>query len=557
MIFFAALFIVIIVVFIWRSYDESSSSESFSSISNSKGRYSSLKNRKDITLKTSYIKEFADVSKSFYSFLYNLAHDSRCVGLLNELPGMDQINRNPAAYKAWTINPRLAIMVYCDLVDCYKRLGHNPSKLSGLSGIGFAMMVGLLIVRGLEFRMFYTVETAVKVMEVISKFVREDAFNLEITGHESQYRFAVVMGYVNDEHEWVEQYATLMYRWASLIAKADGKITSSESAALASILNLAGKRYNGNVTITNRADEKPNKRVEVSNANIINSNRKNQKDEFEIEPEVSDSEKSLLDIMHNLDLLIGLKPVKEEVKALVSFIQIQRKRRFAGLREAPVSYHCVFTGNPGTGKTTVARILADIYRELGVVKKGHLVETDRSGLVAEYVGQTAVKTNKLIDSALDGVLFIDEAYTLVQGGSNDYGAEAIATLLKRMEDDRNRLVVILAGYTDEMKAFIDSNPGLQSRFSRYIEFPDYSAQELSEMFLMTADRCQYICDDELKAKIVQVMQEAQQNKDKCFGNGRFVRNLFEKAIQHQAVRLSSVVPITTEMLKKLTFEDVE
>jgi SpoVK/Ycf46/Vps4 family AAA+-type ATPase len=260
--------------------------------------------------------------------------------------------------------------------------------------------------------------------------------------------------------------------------------------------------------------------------------------------------------MRRLDELTGLEQVKTEVKQLTNFIEIQRKRKERGLKVAPITYHCVFTGNPGTGKTTVARILADIFRELGVVKKGHLVETDRSGLVAEYVGQTAVKTNKVIDTALDGVLFIDEAYTLVQGGDRDYGGEAIATLLKRMEDDRGRLVVVLAGYTEEMKKFINSNPGLQSRFSRYIEFPDYTAKELAEIFLMNAEANQYTCDKDVRASIVNVMEVAVRNKDVNFGNARYVRNLFEKAIQRQAVRLSTVAPITTEMLSELTLHDL-
>ena len=204
----------------------------------------------------------------------------------------------------------------------------------------------------------------------------------------------------------------------------------------------------------------------------------------------------------------------------------------------------------------MARILADIYREMGVVKRGHLVETDRSGLIAEYVGQTAVKTNKIIDSALDGVLFIDEAYTLVQGGDHDYGGEAIATLLKRMEDDRDRLVVILAGYSDEMKAFINANPGLQSRFRRYIHFPDYSASELAEIFLLTAEKSQYVCDRDVVASLRQIMERAVAEKDKNFGNGRFVRNLFESSIQRQAARLSTVAPLTAEMLSELTLHDL-
>ena len=231
-------------------------------------------------------------------------------------------------------------------------------------------------------------------------------------------------------------------------------------------------------------------------------------------------------------------------------------RKQQGLPNTSVSYHCVFSGNPGTGKTTVARILAGIYKELGLLKKGHLVEVDRSKLVGEYVGQTAPKTNKVIDEALDGVLFIDEAYTLV-GGQNDYGSEAIATLLKRMEDDRDRLVVILAGYTDEIKEFIDSNPGLQSRFNRYIQFDDYSAEELTEIFKHNLRKSRYKIKrdayDELQLLIAQTVN----SKDKNFGNARYVRNLFEKIVQNQANRLSRMVSINNDDLSIITLDDIK
>ncbi len=175
-----------------------------------------------------------------------------------------------------------------------------------------------------------------------------------------------------------------------------------------------------------------------------------------------------------------------------------------------------------------------------ILKKGHLVETDRSGLVAEYVGQTAVKTNNIIDSALDGILFIDEAYSLSEGGSNDYGKEAISTLLKRMEDDRDRLVVIIAGYGDEIKHFVDTNPGLQSRFNRYIHFPDYSASELHQIFCSLAQKYDYELDEMSSSKILSILTNAVDHKDKNFGNGRFVRNLFEKTLECQANRLATI-----------------
>ena len=257
-----------------------------------------------------------------------------------------------------------------------------------------------------------------------------------------------------------------------------------------------------------------------------------------------------------LESLIGLTSVKAEVTSLANYIKIQKMRQEKGMKTPPVSYHCVFTGNPGTGKTTVARIVAQIYQELGILKKGHLVETDRSGLVAEYVGQTAVKTNKIIDSALDGVLFIDEAYSLVDGGQSDYGKEAISTLLKRMEDDRNRLVVILAGYTNDMKRFIDSNPGLQSRFNRYIEFPDYTADELLQIFEFNLKNNEYCISNEARTALSEYLQKCVNEKDERFGNGRFVRNLFEKTIERQANRLSQAPNLTAEMLTTIEIEDL-
>ena len=259
-----------------------------------------------------------------------------------------------------------------------------------------------------------------------------------------------------------------------------------------------------------------------------------------------------------LDELIGLNSVKKEVRSLANFVKLQKQREAQGLKTAKVSYHLVFYGSPGTGKTTVARIVGRIYKDLGVLKKGHTVETDRAGLVGEYVGKTGPKTDTVIMKALDGVLFIDEAYSLVpeDGGGSDYGQEAISTILKRMEDYRDRLVVIVAGYKDEMQRFIDSNPGLQSRFNRYIDFPDYTGQELTDIFKMYMKKNQYTLNDSTEAYLRTRFEIAVEKKDRNFGNARFARNVFEKSIQAQANRLAGQTNLSKDELTEIVISDL-
>ena len=260
--------------------------------------------------------------------------------------------------------------------------------------------------------------------------------------------------------------------------------------------------------------------------------------------------------IQELDSLIGLENVKQQVHTLIKFIQVQQQREKHQLKTTPISYHCVFSGSPGTGKTTVARILAQIYKDLGVLKKGHLIETDRAGLVGEYVGQTAVKTNKVINSAVGGVLFIDEAYSLYSESAEDYGREAIATLLKRMEDERDNLVVVMAGYTEEMRQFIDINPGLRSRFNRYIDFTDYSPDELYQIFKRYINKEDFKLTPESELAFQKLFAEAYEKRDRTFGNARFVRNVFEKTIERQSLRVADITEPTVEQLTEITENDV-
>lgn len=259
-----------------------------------------------------------------------------------------------------------------------------------------------------------------------------------------------------------------------------------------------------------------------------------------------------------LDSLIGLEAVKDEVRSLINLIQINRIRKDRGFVVPNISNHLVFTGNPGTGKTTIARLLGRIYHALGVLSKGQFVEVDRGGLVAGYVGQTAIKTQEVIGSAIGGILFIDEAYSLnVEDSGNDFGKEAIETLLKAMEDKRDDFVVIVAGYSELMDRFIKSNPGLKSRFNKFIHFADYDCDELMEILEVFLKKNQYAISANASAILYQCFEQLVAQKDNNFGNGRTVRNVFEKMVSIQANRVIKSRSISDEELTLFTVEDVK
>ena len=265
---------------------------------------------------------------------------------------------------------------------------------------------------------------------------------------------------------------------------------------------------------------------------------------------------SIEDLKAELHSYIGLTRIKDEVDSLINWIGICKARREHGLPTPDLSLHAVFSGNPGTGKTMIARLMARIYKSLGVLSKGHLVEVDRSGLVAGYVGQTAIKTVEAIEKALGGVLFIDEAYALTNRGGTDYGQEAVDTLLKAMEDHREDLVVIVAGYTELMQEFVHSNPGLESRFNRFMHFPDYTEDELLGIFEMRCEKSGYSLDEAAREPLRLILRRESRDVE-SFGNARGVRNLFERAIAAQADRLSREKgELTRESLMQLTEADL-
>jgi len=332
------------------------------------------------------------------------------------------------------------------------------------------------------------------------------------------------------------QYLSNLYRFASIVVKIDGTVTKAEEEVLKTIMSLpANLEVKSQPKETPKTEETPKPKSAIP-APLI--------------------QKTVDAALEELNSLTGLTAVKEEIKSLINFIKVQKAREEKGFKSSSLSYHIVFTGNPGTGKTTVARIVAQIYKSLGVLQQGQLVETDRSGLIAEYVGQTAVKVNKTVDSALNGVLFIDEAYSIVGDAQDSFGKEAVSTLIKRMEDDRDKLIVILAGYTKEMQGFIETNPGFKSRFNRYIDFTDYQPEELISIYEGLCKKLDYKLNEEAKTKLTVVFTNAYNNRDKSFGNGRFVRNTFEKSMERQANRIASIADLTDEVLTTITADDI-
>ena len=268
---------------------------------------------------------------------------------------------------------------------------------------------------------------------------------------------------------------------------------------------------------------------------------------------------SIDELLKKLDDLVGLDNIKQSVKSLINLVKVRKLREENKLPNPPLSLHMVFTGNPGTGKTTVARILSELYCAIGVLSKGQLVEVDRSGLVAGFVGQTAIKTSEVVEKALGGILFIDEAYALAPetGNGGDFGREAIETLLKLMEDNRDDLIIIVAGYSEPMERFISANPGLESRFNRYFEFEDYDSDRLNEIFTLMCLHSEYVLTDDAKEFACEHFRMIYEMRDENFGNARHVRNFFEHIVSEQSDRISQMTEHTREDLTMVELQDLK
>jgi AAA+ superfamily predicted ATPase len=327
----------------------------------------------------------------------------------------------------------------------------------------------------------------------------------------------------------------LFFQFANLVIKADGRVTPKEEVALA---ELKEKLYPAGLP-----------------AREGDGGAKAGEPEVEVEEELKPP-RPLEELLAELDALVGLERVKADVRQLINFLKVQKMREEQGLKSLPVSRHLVFYGNPGTGKTTVARLLAEVYRTLGILRRGHLIETDRAGMVAGFVGQTAIKVREAVQKALGGLLFVDEAYTLSSGGENDFGREAVETLLKMMEDHRDDLVVVVAGYTGKMQEFLDSNPGLRSRFNRHVHFDDYEPQQLVKIFQTFCHKADFKLTPDAEKELAAVFQVLTASRDETFGNARTARNLFETAISKQANRIVSLPEVNKEILSSIEAADI-
>ncbi len=482
-----------------------------------------------------YINEKESENEDFdidHEFLQILnSEGNKALGLVEDLNNNKQfsntvnviINKTDDAleFKAEHLMLRDIIKIYNMVYDLSEKTNAvAEKKIKFLLAFFFEKMQGNDLVESLSLKRINTLAKSDKFDENITTIRQANLFDL---GDEYKNEFILPSILKRLESPNFTNSVTLLSRLASLIVKADGTISEDETKLLRKIQDKLSD---------------PKQKIEgVTQIEI-------------------DENETLDNVIEELNQLIGLENIKNSVQELSNFLKVQKIREERGLKNVNNSLHSVFMGPPGTGKTTVARLVSKIYKHLGYLEKGHLVETDRTGMVAGYVGQTALKVEEVIKASLNGVLFIDEAYALAKNNKNDFGNEAIEVLLKKMEDHRDQLVIIVAGYPDEMKSFIQSNPGLQSRFNRYFTFDHYKPKELLAIFNLFCKENDFILQKDAEEKLEFIFEKLYERRHENSGNARTARNLFEKIIEYQANRIVGITPVTKELLKTIEEEDI-